>query len=156
MHVINYDNVIDGAEGTVYAIIDGRKIGCASVKSLDAKMEKSKSEHPRLGTTSKMNRSRGWSGKGSCTLYYGTSTFVQLAEQYAKTGKDSFFEMIVTNEDPTSSIGRKTVKLKGVNFDSIVLTKIDIGAELLDEEMPFTFEDFDVLDNFNNESEDFN
>ena len=59
-----------------------------------------------------------------------------------------YFDIQVTNEDPTSSVGRQTVILKDCNIDGGILTKFDADAEYLDEDMDFTFEDFEMPEAF--------
>lgn len=54
----------------------------------------------------------------------------------------------ITNEDPTSSVGRQTVILKDCNMDGGLLAKFDADAEYLDEDMDFTFEDFEMPETF--------
>ena len=65
-----------------------------------------------------------------------------------KNGKDTYFELLVTNEDPTSETGKQTVLLKGVNIDSMLITKLDVEKEALDETLTFTFNDADLLEAF--------
>ena len=65
-----------------------------------------------------------------------------------KNGKDTYFELLVTNEDPTSETGKQTVLLKGVNIDSMLITKLDVEKEALDETLKFTFNDADLLEAF--------
>jgi len=57
--------------------------------------------------------------------------------------KDIYFDIQVTNEDATSSVGRQTVILKDCNLDGGILTKFDADAEYLNENIDFTFEDFE-------------
>ncbi|MBC8581694.1 phage tail tube protein, partial [Zhenhengia yiwuensis] len=54
----------------------------------------------------------------------------------------------VTNEDPTSSIGAQTVLLKDCNLDSVVLASFDVDADVLEEDLDFTFSDADLLEKF--------
>ncbi|WP_219719915.1 phage tail tube protein, partial [Clostridioides difficile] len=54
-----------------------------------------------------------------------------------------------TNEDPTSVVGRQTVVLKDCNMDSGIITKFDADGEYLDEDMDFTFEDWELVEKFN-------
>lgn len=77
-----------------------------------------------------------------------TTEYRKMALKYAKTGVDTNFQMTITNEDPTSSIGAQTIVLYNVNIDSTDLAKLDVDAEVLDEEVAFTFDDFDILDEF--------
>ena len=60
------------------------------------------------------------------TAYYVSSMFRKMMLDYIKTGKDTYFELMVTNEDPTSGTGTQTVVLKGVNIDTVVFTKLDV------------------------------
>lgn len=71
-----------------------------------------------------------------------------LLKRYKDTGEDVYFDIQVTNEDPTSSVGRQTVILKDCNMDGGLLAKFDADAEYLDEDMDFTFEDFEMPETF--------
>ena len=116
---------------------------------LEAKVEKTKTEVPILGKTGKGNKSTGWKGSGSATFHYNTSIFRELLERYKRTGEDIYFDIEVTNEDPTSSVGLQTVNLINCNIDGGILAKFDAGGEYLDEDMDFTFEDFEIPNKFN-------
>jgi hypothetical protein len=116
--------------------------------NLEATIEKTKSEVPILGKTGKGNKSTGWKGSGSATFHYNTSIFRSMLERFKNTGEDIYFDIQVTNEDPTSSVGRQTVILKGCNIDGGILTKFDADAEYLDEDLDFTFEDFEIKETF--------
>lgn len=116
--------------------------------NLDATMEKIKSQIPLLGKPGKGNKTTGWKGTGKAKFHYNTSIFRQLLYQYKETGEDLYFDIQVTNEDPTSSVGRQTVILKGCNLDGGTLTKFDADAEYLDEELNFTFEDWEMPEHF--------
>ena len=63
-----------------------------------------------------------------------------------------YFAIQITNEDPTSSVGRQTVILKDCNLDGGILAKFDADAEYLDEDADFTFEDFEIPEVFGNMS----
>lgn len=116
--------------------------------NFEATFEKTKTEIPILGKTGVGNRSTGWKGTGSATFHYNTSIFRQMMQEYKDTGKDTYFEIQVSNEDPTSSAGRQTVVFLGCNIDGGILAKFDAEGEYLDEEMDFTFEDFKMPEKF--------
>ena len=111
-------------------------------------MEKTKKEVPILGKTGKGNKSTGWKGTGSAKLHYCSPMFRAKALEYIKTGNDFYFDMQVTNEDPTSDAGRQTVILKHCNIDDMVVTKIDASADTLDEDINFTFDDIEIPEAF--------
>ena len=68
--------------------------------------------------------------------------------KYKNTGEDVYFDIQVTNLDPAASVGRQTVILKGCNLDGGLLTRFDADAEYLDENIDFTFEDFEIPEKF--------
>jgi len=116
--------------------------------NLEATFEKNKTEVPILGKTGTGNKATGWSGTGSATFHFNTSIFREMMKKFKDTGEDTYFEIQVTNDDPTSAAGRQTVVLVDCNIDGGVLAKFDADGEYLDEEMDFTFEDFKMPETF--------
>lgn len=148
MGFLRADDTISGKEGRAYATINGRVEEMFFIKQLEATIEKEKAEVKTLGRRGTQHKATGWSGSGSMTIYYVTTLFRQLMLDYIKTGKDTYFDVTIVNEDPTSSIGRQTVVLKNVNLDSVIVAKLDTESDALDEDVDFTFDDVDVLDSF--------
>ena len=148
MAYLRAKDTINGALGTCFAIIDGNRYEIMQAKDVEAKVEKTKSEIPILGLTSKQHKAGGWNGTGTMEVYYISSLFRQIMLEYMKNGVDTYFELLITNEDPTSATGKQTVLLKGVNINSMAITKLDIEKDALDETMTFTFNDADLLDVF--------
>lgn len=144
----NAKDTISGQEGRATANIDGNIQDMFFLKSLEATFDKNKIEVRTLGRRGAQHKGVGWGGSGSLEMFYATTMFRKLALKYAKQGKDTFFDITVVNEDPTSTIGRQTVVLYNCNFDSVVLAKLATEDEVLDESMDFTFDDFDILDAF--------
>ena len=147
--IMNAKDAISASLAECFVTIDGNRYNFMQAINLEAKLEKSKTEVPILGKTGKGNKASGWKGTGSATFYFNTSIFRQLAKRYKDTGEDIYFDIQITNEDPTSSVGRQTVILKDCNADKITLAKFDADADYLDEDMDFTFEDFDIPEEFN-------
>lgn len=141
-------DAISGSMAELFVTINGNRYNFAQAISFEANFEKNKTEVPVLGKTGKGNKATGWSGSGSMTLHYNTSILRQLAYQYKETGQDVYFDMQCTNEDPTSSVGRQTVVFKDCNIDSMILAKFDADADYLDEDVDFTFEDFEMPEQF--------
>lgn len=148
-------NLVMKAKDTVFAAlaecfvtIEGRRYNFMQAINLEAKLEKNKTKVPILGKTGKGNKASGWKGTGTATFHYNTSVFRQLLARYKETGEDVYFEIQVSNEDPTSSAGRQTVVLMDCNVDGGVLAKFDANGEYLDEKMSFTFEDFAIPETF--------
>lgn len=145
---MNARDSISAAEAECYVTIGNDRIYLMQVINLEASVEKTKTEVPIMGRTGKGNKATGWKGTGSATIHYNTSVFRKLLYQYKETGEDIYFDIQITNEDPTSHVGRQTVILKDCNLDGGIIAKMDAGAEYLDEEFDFTFEDWEMPEEF--------
>lgn len=131
-----------------YVTIGDNRYNFMQAINLEAKFEKNKVEVPILGRTAKGNKAAGWKGTGSATFHYNTSVFRQMMLDYANTGEDVYFDIQITNEDPTSDAGRQTIVLYDCNIDGGVLAKFDADGGYLDEDMDFTFESFKMPESF--------
>lgn len=131
-----------------YATIDGQRYNLMQAINLEATMEKSKTEVPILGKTGKGNKANNWKGTGSATFHYNTSIFRKFMKKYKDQGLDFYFDIQITNNDPTSGVGSQTIILKDCNLDSITIAKFDADGEYLDEQMDFTFEDWEMPTEF--------
>jgi hypothetical protein len=131
-----------------FVTIAGNRYNFMQAINFEASFERTKTEVPILGKTGKGNKSTGWKGTGSATFHYNTSIFREMMLKYKDTGEDVYFEIQVTNEDPTSAAGRQTVVFIDCNIDGGILAKFDADGEYLDEEMEFTFEDFKMPETF--------
>ena len=146
--VMNAKDSVAASLAECYVTIEGRRLNFMQAINLEATFNKDKTKVPILGKPGKGNKSTGWDGEGSTTFHYNTSIFRKLALRYKETGEDVYFDIQLTNEDPTSSVGRQTVILKDCNMDSSILAKFDADGEYLDEDMDFTFEDFELPEEF--------
>lgn len=131
-----------------FVTINGNRYNFMQAINFEATFERTKTEIPILGKTGTGNKSTGWKGTGSATFHYNNSIFRQVMQHYKDTGEDTYFEIQVSNEDPTSAAGRQTVVFLGCNIDSATLAKFDADGEYLDEDMDFTFEDFKMPETF--------
>lgn len=131
-----------------YVTIGNNRYNFMQAINFEASFEKKKTEVPILGKTGTGNKSTGWSGTGSATFHYNTSIFRKMMLDFKNTGEDVYFEIQVTNEDPTSAAGRQTMVFIDCNIDGGILAKFDADGEYLDEDMDFTFEDFKMPESF--------
>ena len=149
MKTLNAPDTISGKEGRAYAKIDGNNEDLFFAKTIASTVEKSKSEVKAIGKRMTGHKTTGGNGTGSMTLYYMTPLFRQMIKQWKETGQDIYFDMVIENDDQESSAGKQSVLLIDCNLDSVVLGKLDGDSDdPLDEDVDFTFEDFDILTPF--------
>lgn len=149
MAFLKASDSISGQEGKAYATINGRVEEMFYVKKIEATAEKNKAEIKTLGRRGTQHKATGWSGTGSMTIYYVTSLFRQMMLNYIKGGVDTYFDVQIVNQDPNSTIGKQTIVLKGVNLDKVIMASLDTEADALEEDIDFTFEDVEILNQFN-------
>ena len=149
MKTLNAPDTISGKEGRAYAKIDGNNEDLFFAKTIESTVEKSKSEVKAIGKRMTGHKTTGGNGTGSMTLYYMTPLFRQMIKQWKETGQDIYFDMVIENDDQESSAGKQSVLLIDCNLDSVVLGKLDGDSDdPQDEDVDFTFEDFDILTPF--------
>lgn len=148
MVYLDKHNIISGKEGSIFMTVDGRNINLIQTRQVEASLKLTKKEFAVLNKRIDQNKITGSKGEGKMNLYRMSSDFVKIAKQYLDSGQFPDVTLKVTNDDPQSFVGRNTVLLKGVVFDTIPLTSLDVDKEGLDEDVDFTFDDFDILDEF--------
>lgn len=146
--ILQAGDIINGQEATATATINGEVVDLFFAKSLEASIEKQKSEVKTLGKRGTQYKANGFTGSGSMTIYYVTSAFRKLLMDYVKNGVDTYFTLTVTNNDPNSAAGKQTVALYDCNLNSGLLAKFDVDSEFLDESFDFTFSDAELLKSF--------
>ena len=129
MALLNTQDTISGKEGRAYAKINGSNEELFFAKTIEANLEKNKSEIKALGRRMTGHKTTGMSGSGSMTIYYMSPLFRSLAKEYKDTGKDLFFDLVIENNDPASAAGKQSVLLMDVNLDSTVLAMLDADSD---------------------------
>lgn len=117
-------------------------------RSLEATCEINKTPVKTLNKRGEQHKPNSWTGNGTMTIYYVSTLYRNMAMQYIKTGVPVYFDILVTNQDPGSSVGRQTTILKNCSLDSVILAKFDVDSEVMDEDVSFTFDDADIIEAF--------
>lgn len=102
--IMHARDAISAALAECFVTIEGERFNFMQAINLEATFEKKKTEVPILGKPGRGNKATGWSGTGSATFHYNTSIFRRLMQRYKDTGEDVYFDIQVTNEDPTSTV----------------------------------------------------
>lgn len=127
---------------------DGRRYNFASAINLEASMEKNKTTAPVLGKTGKVNISSSWEGTGSMTMHYNTSIMRELLYEFKENGVETYFTIEVYNLGNGSTVGSQTVYLNNCTIDGGIIAKFDADADYLDEDVDFTFDDWEIPTKF--------
>ncbi len=147
--IMHAKDSVSAALAECFVTIDGNRYNFMQAINLEAKMEKVKIEVPILGKPGRGNKANGWKGTGSATFHYNTSIFREMLKKYKDQAVDTYFDIQITNEDPTSDTGRQTIILRDCNIDGGIVARFDADADYLDEDLDFTFENWEMPETFN-------
>ncbi len=145
---MNAKDAVYGSLAECFITIGKRRYNFMSLTDFESKWEATIKDVPILGKVGMGHKAAGGKGTWSGTAHYNQSIFREMANRYQKTGKMTYFEIQVSNEDPTSDAGRQTIIHRGCLCDTFTLAKFQAGEELLDEELSGTFEEWDMPEGF--------
>jgi hypothetical protein len=136
----NEEKTMYGNFGSLF-IDDKQRAECTA---LQAKCKINKVEVPMCGTMTKKYKHVGWDGSGTITLNKVSSYMINLMASNMQAGLETVCTIISKMSDPGNG-GTERIELLNVKFDELTLA--DWGAgKMGTESIPFTFEDFEVLD----------
>ena len=141
-------DVIAAKMASAYITVNGERFLLFQAKNLKATLKKEKKEVAILGKMSKGHKAVAVNGTGSMTIYKNTAIFDKMLLKLKSTGEDTYFDMQISNNDPTSEAGRQTTILKDCNIDSGIVANFDADGEWLEQDIDFTFEDIEQPEQF--------
>lgn len=147
--VMNAKDAVYGSLAECYVTIGDNRYNFMSLTEFESSWEVNIVDVPVLGKVGMGHKPAGGKGTWSGTAHYNQSIFRKIADTYQKTGVMPYFEIQVTNEDPTSAVGRQTIIHHDCLCDTFTLAKFQAGEELLEEELSGTFESWDMPEAFN-------
>ena len=140
---------VHGSEAKCFVTIEGRRYNFMNLTEFESEDSMNIAEIPILGKRGMGHKPAGCNGTWSATAHYNQSIMRKLALRYRKTGALPYFEIQVTNDDPTSTIGRQTIIHYDCLCESTAVAKFAAGEEVLTEDLSGTYEDWDMPEEFN-------
>ena len=107
--VMNAKDAVYGSLAECFVTIGDNRYNFMSLTEFESQWEVNVTEVPILGKVGMGHKAAGGKGTWSGTAHYNQSIFRKIADAYQKTGVMPYFEIQVTNEDPTSAVGRQTI-----------------------------------------------
>lgn len=139
---------INGKAGSAFMVKNGQNIELFGLKKYETNAEVQTSEFPVVGSLIDQTKVKGIKYSGTLTIYYGTPEFVNILSEYKRNGRFPEINFQVINQDKGSSVGTQIVAIYGVTLTKIPIAMLDDSAEYLQEDIPFNFTDFEVLEGF--------
>lgn len=130
------NDVINGLYGYCYDE-NGQQI--QSAQSFETTVEFEKEAVKQAGKFMDSHKVMSGSGSGTMTIHKLDSRLQRKVAENP-TAKYNYIGKLT---DPTAR-GEEAIMYKGVSFDSVELTKYELGA-IVDAEFPFTFDDYEYI-----------
>lgn len=141
-------DALNGKQGKAIATINGENIVLFGLKKLQTDAEFTEADFKVVGTTLVQKKTTGVNYTGTMSIYYGTPVFLKMVSDYQKTGKVTFFNIQVENDDPGTSVGKQTVTLQNCKLSKVPIALLDADTDFLEEEVSFSYTGIEVLDWF--------
>jgi len=140
MDSYNASQVLNGTWGEMW--LNGDLM--AETIALQAKVTLTKTAVNMCGTLVPGQKVTGMDLKGTMKINKVTSYMIRANSANIKAGKASEYTIISNLADP-QSMGAERIVLKGVMIDELTLVDWE-GKKNLEESIPFTFQDWELLD----------
>lgn len=141
-------DALNGKSGSAFMTINGENHEIFQIKKFQSDAEFQEADFKVVGTTLVQKKTTGVTLTGSMTIYYGSPYFLDLLQQYLKTGKLPYFTLQIRNDDPSTTVGTQTVALYNCKLTKVPVAMLDSDSDWLEEEVTFSYTGLEVLDYF--------
>ena len=141
-------DALNGKSGSAFLTVDGENHEIFQMKKFQSDAEFQEADFKVVGTTLVQKKTTGVTLTGSMTIYYGSPYFLDLLQQYLKTGKLPYLTLQIRNDDPSTTVGTQTVALYNCKLTKVPVAMLDSDSDWLEEEVTFSYTGLEVLDYF--------
>ena len=113
-------DTVNGAEGKVFVTINNQNIEVACMRNITTNAEIQSNDMRVIGTRTIQNKNNGAKLTGTGNIYYGTNLWTDMVLQYIQTGVMPEFDLQITNNDPTTSIGSQVMAYYGCTLTGTI------------------------------------
>lgn len=142
-------DLVTGSEGSAFITVDGQNRYFFELSKIEADIEFTVIAKKLLGHRMKQHKVVGAEGKGSMTIYNVSPAALAVYQQYIKNGDVPSISIQVNNDDPASTIGKRTVVMRNCILAKVPVAYLEDGSEDLNTtDTDFTFDDLDDLERY--------
>lgn len=143
-------DTVNGAEGSIVITQNGQNIVVANMKNIKPTAGIQSEDMRVIGTRTIQNKNNGVKLTGTGNVYYGTDLFRDMVLQYINTGVMPQFDIQITNNDPTTTIGSEVTAYYGCTLTGdIPLSILDTEESMLNYDFNFAYTRVTRLQSFN-------
>lgn len=133
-------DTVNGAEGSVVITQNGQNIVVAGMRNITTNAEIQSNDMRVIGTRTIQNKNNGVKQTGTGNIYYGSNIFLDMVLQYIQTGVMPEFDIQITNNDPTTTIGSQVMVYYGCTLTgTIPLSILNDEEAMLNYDFNFAY-----------------
>ena len=143
-------DTVNGAEGTIVITRNGQNYVIAGMRNIRATGNIQSEDMRVVGTRAIQQKPNGVQLTGTVNIYYGFDLFREIVLQYINTGYMEEFDIQITNNDPTTSLGSDVTAYYGCHLTGeIPLSILDSETSMLNYDFNFAYTRVQKLQSFN-------
>ncbi len=139
---------MNGKAGSAFMVRGGRNIELFGLKKFETNAEFETTDFPVVGALVNQTKVKGIKYSGMLTIYYGTPEFLSILTEFKRTRRFPEIKLQVINDGTGTTVGNQVIAIYGVVLSKIPIAMLDDSVDYLQEEIPFTFTDFEPLEQF--------
>lgn len=116
----------------------------SEIESAQAELSMSYTDVPQVRKLTKGKKLTNIEGSGTLKMHHVRSTIMKKVSDLLKRGKTPSFKIIIKLDDP-DALGAERIVLYNCKLTKLTLMDWEFG-KVTEETIPFTFEDWDLLD----------
>lgn len=131
MYLLAQDT-LNGAEGKITVTRDGRITEICGMKNIKTVAGIQTSDMKTIGTRTVQKKANGVTQTGTGNVYFGSNgsnLFTDMLLQYINTGVMETFDITITNNDPTASVGDQVMGYYGCMLTGEIPLSIAISRD---------------------------
>ena len=146
-------DTINGAEGKIFVTVNGQNREVAGMRNITTNAEIESDDMRVIGTRKIQDKPNGAKLTGEGNIYYGSNLWTDMILQYINTGVMQEFDIQITNQDPTTSLGSQDMAYYGCHLiGTIPISILDSEEAMLNYDFEFAYTDVARLKSFNEPS----
>lgn len=147
-------DTLNGAEGSVVVTRNGRNYVIAGMRNIRPTGNIQSEKMRVIGTRKIQDKPNGVELTGAGSIYYGFDLFREMALNYIHKGVMEEFDIQITNNDPTTSLGTQVMAYYGCHLTGeIPLSILNSDETMMNYDFNFAYTDVQMLQGFNEPAE---
>lgn len=147
-------DTVNGAEGKIFVTINSVQTEVAGMKNIRTNAEIQSDDMRVIGTRTIQDKLNGAKLTGTGNIYYGSNLFTDMVLDYINTGIMTEFDISITNNDPTTSVGSQVIAYYGCHLTgTIPLSILNDEEAMLKYDFNFAYTRVARLESFTEPAE---